>query len=148
MGKFVSGIFKPRNPEKYKGNVHNIIYRSSYELKYLMQLDTDSNVIRYNSEEVIIRYRSPIDGRSRRYFVDFYVEKKTTDGVKVMLVELKPSHQMKVPVMKPNRRQKTYLKEVATYAINQAKWEAATSYANKKGWHFVVLNEYDLGIKK
>ena len=29
-----SGIFKPFNKKKYKGNVNNIIYRSSWEKRF------------------------------------------------------------------------------------------------------------------
>jgi hypothetical protein len=30
---------------------------------------------------------------------------------------------------------------------NQSKWEAANSHAKDRGWEFVVLTEYHLGIK-
>jgi len=31
--KYTQGFFKPKYPEKYKGDPTNIVYRSGYELK-------------------------------------------------------------------------------------------------------------------
>ena len=45
MEKYVKGIFKPRNPQKYKGNPTNIIYRSSWELKMMSHFDGHPNII-------------------------------------------------------------------------------------------------------
>ena len=75
MSKFYQGRFKPDNPQKYKGDASNIIYRSGWELKLMRYLDKHPHVTRWNSEEIIIPYRSPIDGKMHRYFPDFYVEK-------------------------------------------------------------------------
>ena len=71
--KTYKGYFKPKNPKKYKGDPTNIIYRSSWECKLMIRLDEDPNVISWGSEEIIIPYRSPIDNKIHRYFVDFIV---------------------------------------------------------------------------
>ena len=34
------------------------------------------------------------------------------------------------------------------YAKNEAKWRAAEEFCKNKGWHFLIQDEYDLGIKK
>ena len=68
------GKFKPRNPQKYRGDSTNIIYRSGWELKLMSYLDKHPGVLLWNSEEIVIPYRSPIDGKMHRYFPDFYVE--------------------------------------------------------------------------
>ena len=36
------GKYNPRNPEKYKGNPHNIIYRSLWERKFMVYCDTNN----------------------------------------------------------------------------------------------------------
>ena len=36
--------------------------------------------------------------------------------------------------------------EQLTYVKNQAKWEAATKFCNKKGWEFKILTEKDITI--
>lgn len=148
MAGLVQGVFKPKHPEKYKGDVHKIIYRSSYELKFLMELDRDPSVVSYSSEEVIVWYVSPLDRRKHRYFVDFYVERKVDDKIIKQLIEIKPSHQLKAPVQTPRKRRKTFLNEVATFAVNQAKWEAATKFAESRGWVFEVWTERELKIVK
>jgi hypothetical protein len=81
MSKY-KGFFKPKNPDKYMGNPTNIIYRSSWELKLMIRLDEDPSIISWGSEEVVIPYRSPIDNRIHRYFVDFIVNKINRNGKK------------------------------------------------------------------
>ena len=140
-----SGKFFPRNPQKYKGDVNNIIYRSSWECKYMAFLDSDPRVIEWSSEEVIIPYRSPIDNRMHRYFIDFYVKKQTNQGPKVFLIEIKPKKQTKEPEKK-KRVTKQYIQEVATWGVNQAKWQSATEYCLDRGWQFKILTEDDLKV--
>ena len=78
------GFFKPKNPKKHKGDCTNIIYRSSYELKMMMYLDEHPNVLLWGSEEYIIPYRSPLDNKIHRYFVDFNVTLINNEGKKEM----------------------------------------------------------------
>ena len=54
MTKFHQGKYAPRNPEKYVGDVNNIIYRSGWEKRLLIMFDTNPNVLKYSSEEVIV----------------------------------------------------------------------------------------------
>lgn len=140
----MQGVYKPKNKEKYKGDVNNIVYRSSWELTYLRRLDTDDNVLEYSSEEVIIPYRCPIHPtKVRRYFVDFWVRRKTKDGVVEELIEIKPDIQTRPPKI-TNKKGKRVLKEAITYATNEAKWDAAQKYCDKKGWYFRVITEKEL----
>ena len=60
------GFFKPKNPQKYRGDPTNIIYRSGWELKLMLYLDEHKDVVNWGSEELIIPYRSPIDGKVHR----------------------------------------------------------------------------------
>lgn len=137
------GRFKPKNPQKYKGNPTNIIYRSSWELKLMVYLDSHSDVISWQSEEFCIPYVSPADRRAHRYFPDFWVKK--ADGT-VMVIEVKPMDQTKEP-KKPGRVTRKYINEVMTYGINQAKWKAAREFCADRGWKFEIMTEKQLGIK-
>lgn len=144
------GVFRARNPKKYKGDASNIIYRSRWELKLMMHLDEHPDVIEWSSEEVVIPYKSPIDGRMHRYFVDFYVKKKNRDGkIESVLIEVKPLAQTKAPEVtvtkgqKPTRR---YINEVMTWGVNSAKWQAAEEFCKDRGWKFVIMTERELGI--
>ena len=145
------GRFKPKNPTKYMGDPTNIIYRSGWELKLMSYLDTHVNVLQWSSEEVVIPYKSPIDGRRHRYFPDFYLEQINTNGIKEkILIEVKPKYQTIPPVVqttKTKKPTKRYINEVKTWGINQAKWIAAEEFCKDRGWKFQIMHEDHLGIK-
>ena len=61
------------------------------------------------------------------------------------LVEIKPEEQTKAPIF-PGKRTKRYLTESFYFIKNQAKWKAAKSYAQDRGWEFIILTEKHLGI--
>ena len=145
----MKGRFRPNNPQKYKGNVSDIIYRSSYELKFMMYCDSTPNIIEWSSEETIIPYTSPRDNRIHRYFVDFLIKVKKKDIVETYLIEVKPESQQRPPAplkdgKKPSR---SYINEVFTWGVNEAKWKAAQKYCEIKGWKFLVIGETQLNIK-
>ena len=140
------GKFTPINPQKYKGDPTNIIYRSSWEKKVMLWLDKHSQVVTWSSEEVVVPYKSPADGRFHRYFVDFYAQIRGKDGkLNSYLLEIKPKKQATEPQIK-SRITKQYINEVVTYAINQAKWKAATEFCKDRGWEFKVLTEDHLNF--
>lgn len=136
--QFHQGKYKPKNPQKYLGDPTNIFYRSGWECNVMLHLDRSEKVLKWSSEEIVIPYRWP-DQSIHRYFVDFFVE--TADGK--FLVEVKPAKYTEPP-KQPKRLTKHYLKEVVEYTKNQAKWEAATKYAESKGWIFQVMTENNL----
>ena len=109
-------------------------------------LDRNPSIITWASEELIIPYISPVDGRKHRYFPDFLVKVVNKEGqTKTLLLEIKPKRQTKEPVKK-KRVTKQYIQEVATWSVNQAKWKAADEYALDRGWEFKVLTEDHLGL--
>jgi hypothetical protein len=141
------GYFKPRNPSKYKGDPTNIIYRSRWEAKFMKYLDDHPDVLLWASEELIIPYRSPVDGKVHRYFPDFLVKKRNPKGItETLLIEIKPADQTKEPVKKKTIN-KAYINEVMTWGTNQAKWKAAKEYCEDRKWKFVILTEKELNIK-
>jgi hypothetical protein len=140
------GKFQPRNPQKYLGDPSNIIYRSRWELKFMRWLDNHPGVLQWGSEELVIPYRSPIDGRVHRYFPDFIIKKKTPDGkVDTVIVEIKPFAQTKPPTVQA-KATKRYITEVQNWGINSSKWEAAVNYCKDRGWKFEIITEKELGI--
>ena len=52
--KYNQGKFRPRNPQKYGGDVSNIVYRSSYELKFMQYCDLTESVNSLKSEEFCV----------------------------------------------------------------------------------------------
>lgn len=136
----------PKNPEKYAGDPKNIITRSSWETKTMNFLDGNVNVLMWASEEFNIKYVSPLDNKVHRYFCDFLAKMRLRDGsTRTYLIEVKPNKECSVPTTK-NKKQ--FLIEMQTYLVNQAKWEAARAFCTQKGLTFLVLDEYDIGIKK
>lgn len=145
---YKQGFFRPKYPQKYAGDSTNIVYRSGWERRVMQSLDENTAVIKWSSEEIVIPYISPVDNKMHRYFVDFYVEAKTVDGsIKTMLLEVKPAAQTQKPKQQ-QRRTKKFISEVMTYGVNQAKWEAAKTFCENKGWEFKILTEHELFLKK
>jgi len=141
------GKYQPSYPQKYKGDPTNIIYRSLWERKFMVYCDLNQNIIEWGSEEIALPYRSPLDNRVHRYFPDFYIKVKESNGVlKKYLIEIKPKRQT-TPPPKPQRQTKKYLYEAYEYAKNQAKWEAAKEWCADRGYEFKVLTENELNIK-
>lgn len=146
------GIYKGRypvaNPWKYKGDVQDVIYRSSWELKFMKWCDLTPMVLEWGSETVVIPYRSPVDNRIHRYFVDFYIKVKSKDStVTKYLVEIKPEKFTKPPEI-PQKKTKKFLEEVFQYGTNTAKWEAAEEFCKDRRMKFLILTEKDLGISQ
>ncbi len=143
---YKQGKFIPRNPQKYRGDVDNIFYRSSWELRVFKRMDTNPNVIEWASEECVIPYKSPVDGKFHRYFPDIWCIMIQNGGrKKTYLIEIKPYYQSVEPEIK-KRITKKYITEVCTYAVNTAKWKAARLYCIDRGWEFIILTEKELNL--
>ena len=138
--------FVPQNPQKYSGDVSNIIMRSSWETRFASWCDKNPSIVRWSSEETVIPYVCPTDNKLHRYFIDFKIKVQQRDGsVRTYLIEIKPAKQTIPPVF-PGRRTQKYLAESYGFIKNQAKWKAATEYAKDRGWEFKILTEKELGI--
>jgi hypothetical protein len=121
---------KRRKSRRAKRGFHNSIkcltlmnYRSSWELKYALHLDSNEDVLSYKYEPYAISYISNIrTKRLRKYYPDFEVTKK--DGTK-FLVEVKPKN--KVANIK-----------------NVKKANAAKEYALLNNMTYLLITEDDL----
>ena len=143
----MKGRYKPINPSKYKGNPTNIIYRSSWELKFMRFCDLRDDIIEWQSEEIIIPYRHPLDGKIHRYYPDFRVKvKNKTNKIENWIIEIKPYKFTKEPIPQ-KRKTRKYINEVKNYAINSYKWDAANYFCKKRDWKFKILTEKELHIK-
>jgi hypothetical protein len=143
--KYKQGIFTPKHPDKYAGNVSNIVYRSGWELKFMKWADLNPQVLKWVSEEIVIPYYSPVDMKMHRYFVDFAILVKNNKAqIKKYLVEVKPDAQTRPPT--GTKKTKRLLEETRTYAINKAKWTAADAWAVKNGMEFCVITEKHLKV--
>jgi hypothetical protein len=143
--KTYKGKYSVKNPAKYKGDLKNIVYRSSWERTVFNWLDTNTNIKWWVSEELVIPYICQTDRKKHRYFPDVIFE--TKDGKKY-IVEIKPDKETKPP--KPGRRTKRLITEALTYQKNISKWNAAHNFAVDNGYQLEVWTEKtmrSMGIK-
>ena len=149
--KLIQGVYTPLNKQKYKGNVTNIIYRSSYELQFMNYCDLNSGILEWSSEESIIPYVSPKDGKYHRYFVDFWIKYVSNEytldeknnkvkKIKKALIEIKPDCETRPP-KEPKRITDSYRVKLSTFFVNQAKWQAAYQYASNNNMDFQIITE-------
>jgi len=141
--KYKQGIFKPKNKHKCITDV--CIYRSELELTYMRFLDSNSNIVSWGSESVVIPYIKPTDGKLHKYFIDFnFTIKDTTGTLHKFLVEVKPAKQCSAPNTNNRKNKMNLLREQITYATNTSKWAHATEWAKTHGYKFIIVTERDI----
>ena len=141
-----SGLYKPLNPKKYRGNPSRIVYRSLWEKKFMKYCDTTPGILEWGSEEIIIPYISPIDKRPHRYYPDFYIKVREKSGkISKYIIEIKPKKQTKPPYDK-DKRTAAYRRAVLTFAKNRAKWDAAQDFCEDRQMKFLILTEDHLAV--
>ena len=134
------GLFKPLNPQKYKGNHKNIIYRSSWEKRFMGYCDKKKEIIEWGSEEFALYYRG-VDNKIHRYYPDFFMKVRQPNGThKKFLIEIKPKNQTRKP--KPGKIKSSYYKRaLLTYETNRRKWATAFAWCKKRNMTFKILTE-------
>jgi len=138
------GFYKPTHPEKYKGDVNNIVYRSSWELHTNRFLDHNKKVLEWASEAIWIPYRKPTDNRIHRYYPDYWVKfKDGHNNTRIEIWEVKPLKESK-KTSKVGKRKKQQLHEAVTLAVNRAKWKAAIGFCKRHNFHFRIVTEKEL----
>ncbi len=142
-----SGRYNIINSNKYVGDPQRIYYRSLWERKFMKYCDLNDAILEWGSEEIIIPYISPWDGRMHRYFPDFYIKVlQATGGTKKFIIEVKPKKQTRPP--KPVfKKTKKFINEVKTYSINEAKWKSAKAWCENNNMEFKILTEDHLNIR-
>lgn len=145
--KQYKGRYRPANPQKYVGNLNDIVYRSLWERKFMVYCDTNPNVLKWASEEIKIPYISPLDRQYHTYYPDFMMVVKTKQNTEQKyLIEIKPKKFTTLPKA-PKRKTKSYINEVYQYAVNESKWKFATQWCEKRNIIFKIFTEDDLNIK-
>ncbi|AYP28434.1 putative head completion protein [Serratia phage vB_SmaA_3M] len=142
MTMYLQGRYRPVNPRKYHGDINKIVFRSSLELVAFKFCDMNPSVLSWASEETVIPYRSPVDNRMHRYFMDLAIQTRNAEtGLpQTTLVEIKPRDQIKEP-RRGSKKETTFRNEMMTWLVNQAKWNAARELCKSKGWTFVIWTE-------
>lgn len=141
------GVYTLKNPDKYLGDVDNVVFRSSWEEEAFKILDNNPKILAWASEEIKIPYAKPLpDGNYARsvYTPDLFIVKEEVDGtITRQLIEIKPHKQTQ-----PSKARKPLvkLKEQYEYAVNQHKWHAAEKWCEKYGIIFSIVTEKDMFV--
>lgn len=132
-GRYKQGYINPSSCNKLIKGINNdiIIYRSSYELKFITWLENNNQVKQWGSECICIPY-TYIDNKIHHYYPDYFVE--FVDGTK-MVVEVKPLSQTRPPISEANQWGKQ------AYIKNMCKWRATKEFCESKGYKFKIITE-------
>lgn len=131
--KYKQGYIDPGSCKKYVGPLP-IIYRSSYEKKFILWCETCKSVVAWSSECIGIPYS--INESNHTYYPDYMV--KMANG-EVWMVEIKPLNQTKKPASEEGWLWKEWVK-------NNYKWRAAMAFCESKGIQFKIITEASLQI--
>ena len=136
------GLYTPKHPEKYLGDVRKIRFLSSWELRFMDFCDTNPNVLQWGSEEFRVKYFNPIKNKVCDYIPDFIIKYKDANGILVTeVIEIKP---LKESVLKS--KMSTYDK--VALVVNHAKWTAAKAMCDAAGVKFRVITEQEMFRQK
>lgn len=143
---YYQGYYNPVYPEKYLGDITSIIYRSSYEYKFMVYCDKNDKILQWSSEPIAIKYVNPIDEKQHNYFIDFYIKIVNSENItENVLVEIKPESQLNKPLYEAKRhtlnKLKNYNYSMKMYIQNISKWKAAREYAELRNMKFMIITE-------
>lgn len=147
LDKWYGGDFTPQNPDKYVGDVSDIVFRSKWEYKFCYYCDIEERIKQWSSEHIKIPYDAMVKGEyiSKTYAPDFWIQVENTKGeLEEYLIEVKPEKQTKEPEEPKKQTLKSiqnYEYRLREYVQNLNKWEAAVKYCEKRGMTFYLLTE-------
>jgi hypothetical protein len=106
--------------------------------------DNNPAIVSWSSEETVVPYRCATDNKPHRYFLDFRIQVRQSNGLlKTYLIEIKP-HGQTIPPVSSSKKTKRFITESLTFLKNQSKWAAANQFAKDRGWEFMILTEHHL----
>jgi hypothetical protein len=132
-GRYKQGYINPNSCKKLFGGISHepIIYRSSYELKFIQWLEGNKEVKLWGSECLKIPYFNPKDQKWHSYYPDYFVE--MNNGTKIV-VEIKPKNQTQKPINENSWAYNEYIR-------NMCKWRSTKEFCEAKGYEFKILTE-------
>lgn len=137
MARYASGLFTPKNPQKYIGN-GTPKYRSGWELMFFNFLDNNPAIIQWASESIKIPYKHPLTGKQTIYVPDIFMVYQNKFGKQLAeIIEIKPSTQT-------NLAEARSIRDKTQVVINMAKWQAATNWCKRNGLVFRIVTENEL----
>ncbi len=132
-GRYSQGYIDPTSCKKLFPSLRRdrIIYRSSYEKRFIYYCEHNKSIKYWGSECMTIPYVLLTDGSQHTYNPDFVVE--MTDGTKC-IIEIKPKSQCFRPINESGWLWNAYVHNVS-------KWNAAKQFCESRGLVFKILTE-------
>ena len=147
--KYHQGEYHIKNPQKYIGDPTNILYRSSWEYKFMLYCDLNPGILKWGSEIIKISYIDRL-GKGHNYIPDFYLETKerVNEGqMNKFLVEVKPeeeTHQPIVPLNITTNKLKQLEYKMAMWMKNSYKWSYAVEWCKSRDIKFWLVTQEQL----
>jgi hypothetical protein len=121
-------------------------------------LDHNKNIIKWGAECMRVPYQlTHIDNgdlkiKEHSYYPDFYYEMNTPNGIKQVVVEVKPKKEYEDAILfergQFNVDEKLNLKKLKNLEYrfkmaqkNSEKWKTMINWCNKKGFDFIIITE-------
>ncbi len=159
-----NGNFIPKNIEKVMklNNQGGVFYRSSWEQRIMIWLDSNPSIKKWTAESIEIPYQvseynnGDLNLKSRRYYPDFYYEIEDKNGeITKVVAEVKPMAEYNDVLLLSEKKfdikKDASLKQLKSIEYrfkmankNLAKWETIIKYCKLKGWKFIVITEQHL----
>lgn len=147
--RYHKGFYEIRNLQKYVGDPTKCIYESSWELKFMMFLDHNEDIVKWGSEAITIPYQDE-SGHFHRYYPDMYYElkdKRNPNNYVRVVAEIKPFVETQNPEQPKKFSQKaleSYEYRLKTYQKNLYKWLKAKEWCQHNGLVFIIITEKQL----
>lgn len=162
-GPHLQGYFKPTNPHKYRGNINEIIFRSSWEQRFMVWCDIHPNIKCWANETVAIPYYNTCTKYSKEtgrflgswnnYYIDFFIQIEKNGVLESWLIEVKPN--MQIPTTEQiaklqkminegnmtAKKMNRYNYQLKTLLVNRSKFLAAKKFAEERGCKFAIVDE-------
>lgn len=143
--KYEQGYFRPLNLTKYIGELP-IIYRSSWELKFMQWCDRNENVIQWMSEPAShsIHYINLLTGKKHKYYPDFFIRIMNEGIIQEHIIEVKPKAQLQKPKKPLKVSQKSFLnyqRKNEIYVKNLSKFKYMNEYCQNYGYKYIYITE-------
>lgn len=148
--KYHQGYYKIQNHNKYIGNPNEIVYRSSWEYKFMIYCDLNPGILKWGSEVFKISYTDRL-GKGHAYIPDFYIEtvnKDNPDFLNKFLIEVKPLQETMEPIIPKTiseKKMKSLEYQVSAWQKNKYKWAHAIEWCNARDIKFYLVTEEQLG---
>lgn len=136
-----------------------VYYRSSWEKKIMVWLDSNPNITKWGAECIRIPYqmthvdRGDVKIKEHCYYPDFYYELKTSNGsIRKVIAEVKPKAEYNDAILftegKFSIPENATLKKLQSVEYrfknaqkNAEKWQTMIKWCEKKDHDFIVITE-------